>query len=52
MYFARKHGHEWVPDVFIDDKDKVLTQTKEIPDPYWLMEILLNNMALEFTKYF
>ncbi|MGD2014382.1 MAG: hypothetical protein PVG84_11575, partial [Desulfobacterales bacterium] len=51
MCFARKHGHEWVPDVFVDDKDKVLAQTKKIADTYWLMETLLNNMALEFAKY-
>jgi hypothetical protein len=51
MYFARKHGHEWVSDVFVDDKDKVLAQTEEIADSYWLMEILLNNMELEFAKY-
>jgi hypothetical protein len=40
-----------VPDEFISDKDKVIAQTKEIADTYWLMEILLNNMALEFAKY-
>jgi hypothetical protein len=37
--------------VFVDDKDKVLAQTKKIADTYWLMETLLNNMALEFAKY-
>ena len=51
MYFARKNGHDWVPDEFISDKNKVIAQTKEIADTYWLMEILLNNMALEFAKY-
>ena len=51
IYFARKNGHDWVPDVFISDKDKVIAQTKEIADTYWLMETLLNNMALEFAKY-
>jgi hypothetical protein len=51
MYFARNLSLEWVPDVFVGDKDKVLAQTEEIPDTYWLMETLLNNMALEFAKY-
>ena len=49
-YYAREHGHDWIPDRFVGDKDKVLAATEEIPDTYWLMETLLNNMEQEFTK--
>ena len=49
-YCAREHGHNWVPDMFVGDKDKVLAATEEIPDTYWLMETLLNNMEQEFTN--
>ena len=49
-YYAREHSQNWVPDVFVDDKDNVLARTKEIPDTYWLMETLLNNMEREFTN--
>ncbi len=51
-HFARNLSQEWVPDVFVGDKDRVLAQTEEIPDTYWLMETLLNNMALEFARFF
>jgi len=50
-YYAHEHSHDWVPDVCVDDKDKVLARTKEIPDTYWLMETLLNNMELEFATH-
>jgi GMP synthase-like glutamine amidotransferase len=48
-YYAWEHSHDWVPDVFVGDKDKVLARTKQVPDTYWLMETLLNNMEQEFT---
>ena len=49
-YYAAEHSQDWVSDVFVSDKDKVLAQTKEIPDTDWLMETLLNNMEQEFTN--
>ena len=49
-HYAREHSQDWNPDVFVSDKDKVLIRTKEIPDTYWLMETLLNNMEQEFTR--
>lgn len=49
-YYASEHSQDWVPDVFVSTKDQVLTRTKEIPDNYWLMETLLNNMVQEFTN--
>ena len=48
-YYAREHSQDWVPDRFVGDKDKVLAATEEIPDTYWLMETLLDNMEQEFT---
>ena len=50
-YYAREHSQDWVPDLFVGDKDTVLAQTKEIPDTYGLMETLLNNMEREFATY-
>jgi GMP synthase-like glutamine amidotransferase len=47
---AGELSQDWVPDVFVGDKDTVLAQTQEIPDTYWLMETLLNNMEREFTN--
>ena len=49
-YYAREHSREWVPDLFVADKDTVLAATEAIPDTYWLMETLLNNMEREFTN--
>ena len=49
-YYAAEHSQDWVPDEFVSGKDKVLARTKEIPDTYWLMETLLNNMEQEFTN--
>ena len=48
--YAQEHSQDWVPDKFVSGKDKVLARTKEIPDTYWLMETLLNNMEQEFTR--
>jgi len=50
-YYAAEHSQDWVPDEFVSGKDKVLARTKEIPDTYWLMETLLNNMEQEFATY-
>ncbi len=47
-YYAEKHSQDWLSDVFVTPKEQVLTRTEEIPDTYWLMEALLNNMAVEF----
>ena len=51
-YYAREHSRDWTPDVFVGGKDQILAQTAEMPDTYWLMEILLNNMEQEFSAYF
>jgi GMP synthase-like glutamine amidotransferase len=47
--YAKQYGHEWVPGRFVFDKSSVLTQTEQIPDTYWLMEKLLDNMDREFA---
>jgi hypothetical protein len=48
-YYAREHSQDWLSDEFVDDKDQVLARTDELPDTYWLMETLLNNMEQEFV---
>lgn len=48
-YYARKHSQDWVPDQFVGGGDEVLAQTAGIPDTYWLMETLLNNIENEFN---
>jgi GMP synthase-like glutamine amidotransferase len=47
-YYAGEHSQDWVPDRFVSGKDEVLARTQAIPDTYWLMETLLNNMEQEF----
>ena len=42
--YARQLSQDWVAETFVSDKDKVLAQTKTIPDTYGLMETLLNNI--------
>jgi GMP synthase-like glutamine amidotransferase len=48
-YYAREHSQEWTSDDYVSTNDEVLARTEEIPDTYWLMETLLNNMEQEFT---
>ena len=47
-FFAAEYGHEWKQSPFVGDKETVLAQTEQIPDTYWLMEALLENMDKEF----
>jgi GMP synthase (glutamine-hydrolysing) len=48
-HFARMEGFEWEKDQFVAGKEAVLAQTDKIPDTYWLMEALLNNIEQEFV---
>jgi len=48
-YYAREHSQDWTSDEYVSTKDEVLARTAEIPDTYWLMETLLDNMAQEFA---
>jgi len=48
-YYASEHSQDWTSDDYASTKDEVLARTKEIPDTYWLMEMLLNNMEREFV---
>ena len=50
-YFAKEEGHTWEKGPYVAGKDAVVTQTAKIPDTYWLMEALLDNMEREFGKY-
>lgn len=49
-YSSQKYGHEWIQDRFVSGKEAVLTQTEQLPDTYWLMETLLDNIDREFGK--
>jgi GMP synthase-like glutamine amidotransferase len=49
-YYAGENRQDWKPDVFVSPTEEVLARTAEIPDTYWLMEALLNNMEQEFTN--
>ena len=49
-YYAQEQSQDWLSDDFVNDKDEVLARTDELPDTYWLMETLLNNMEQEFTN--
>jgi hypothetical protein len=35
--------------MFVSSGEEVLARTDEIPDTYWLMEALLNNMEQKFA---
>jgi GMP synthase (glutamine-hydrolysing) len=47
-FFAKEYGHEWQKDRYVAGKEAVLSRSEQIPDTYWLMELLLNNMDREF----
>ena len=46
--FAREWGDEWQKGPFVAGKEAVLAQTEKIPDTYWLMTTMLDNMVREF----
>ena len=48
-YYAGERSQDWVSDMYVSDGNEVLTRTEKIPDTYWLMETLLNNMEQEFV---
>jgi len=47
--YAREHSQDWTSDVYVSTKDEVLKRTEDIPETYWLMEALLNNIEQEFA---
>jgi GMP synthase-like glutamine amidotransferase len=49
-HFAREEGHEWQPGPFVTAQETVLTQTETLPDTYWLMATLLDNMEKQFVS--
>jgi GMP synthase-like glutamine amidotransferase len=46
--FAVEYGHEWQKDQYVTGKDAVLSKSGQLPETYWLMELLLDNMEREF----
>ena len=47
-FFAKEYGHEWKKDRYVAGKEAVLSKSGQIPETYWLMELLLDNMDREF----
>ena len=47
--FTKKYGHRWKSGQFVSGKETVLKQTETIPDTYWLMAAILDNMDREFN---
>jgi GMP synthase-like glutamine amidotransferase len=48
-YYAAEHRQDWLPEKYVHSGHEVLTRTEALPDTYWLMESLLNNMEKEFA---
>lgn len=48
-YFAVEYGHEWQKNQYVAGKQAVLSQTGQIPETYWLMELLLDNMERQYV---
>ena len=47
-FLTKEYGHERKRGPFVSGKEVVLSQTKKIPETYWLMEAILDNMGREF----
>jgi len=48
--YARARGREWMVGPYVAGREAVLERTEEIPDTYWLMEAILDNMVGEFGQ--
>lgn len=48
QYFANEHGDDWQKGPYVAGKASVLSRCTQIPETYWLMELLLENMDHEF----
>ena len=49
-YFAGECGHEWKQDRYVGGKEAVLSKSEQLPETYWLMELLLDNMERHFGR--
>jgi GMP synthase-like glutamine amidotransferase len=47
-HFSREFGADWLPGPFVAGRDRTLIQTETVPDTYWLMEKILDNMEVTF----
>lgn len=47
-YYAHKHSQDWKSDRFVQSGEAVLERLADIPDTYWLMDALLNNIQRAF----
>lgn len=48
LEFAEAYGHEWIPSTYVAGRDAIIESTPNMPDTYWLMEGLLDNIVREF----
>jgi GMP synthase-like glutamine amidotransferase len=48
--FAIDYSQEWVSGPYVSGKAAVLAETKGMPDTYWLMERILDNMERKFGE--
>jgi GMP synthase-like glutamine amidotransferase len=48
-YYAAEHSQDWVPEKYVHSREEVLARTEALPDTYWLMETLLNNIEQEYA---
>lgn len=49
-YFAQESGDEWKEAPFVAGQKTVLAQTEHLPETYWLMATLLDNMDRQFVQ--
>ena len=50
-YFAHESGDEWKLAPFVAGRQAVLARTEHLPETYWLMATLLDNMERQFVQY-
>lgn len=46
--FIEEYGHEWTPGAYVRPLEEIRAQTNRLPETYWLMEALLDNLVREF----
>jgi GMP synthase-like glutamine amidotransferase len=47
-FFAKEYGDDWKKNRCVAGKQAVLSKSEQIPQTYWLMELILDNMDREF----
>ena len=47
-FFATEYGDDWKKNRYVAGKEAVLSQSEQVPETYWLMELLLDNMERHY----